>query len=228
MLLMLAFACTPCRQQRQLLKELETIVRGGECPHIVRFYGALFSEGDCWVCMELMVRALSLSLSFSLSTRWTRCFSFSCLFSLFLSSFSFSFSFVLITREALSFPRTSLCTPLPQWSAETLMTPLAFVLHRTWVSIDFTSSSSGASTNASRRQLSLASPTVYVFGCIHAYPKLDVLIQVLFSSAIWRQCRRCATWRSSTTSSIAVLLLLLPLLHPSFSRHSLSRHLTEH
>jgi len=29
-------------------------MRSNNCPFIVQFYGALFTEGDCWICMELM------------------------------------------------------------------------------------------------------------------------------------------------------------------------------
>ncbi|KAK3585169.1 hypothetical protein CHS0354_001792 [Potamilus streckersoni] len=42
------------KEQRQLLLELEAVMRSNDCPYIVQFYGALFKEGDCWICMELM------------------------------------------------------------------------------------------------------------------------------------------------------------------------------
>ncbi|XP_052261829.1 dual specificity mitogen-activated protein kinase kinase 4-like isoform X2 [Dreissena polymorpha] len=42
------------REQRQMLMELDAVMRSNECPYIVQFYGALFKEGDCWICMELM------------------------------------------------------------------------------------------------------------------------------------------------------------------------------
>ncbi|KAI0223697.1 Dual specificity mitogen-activated protein kinase kinase 4 [Lamellibrachia satsuma] len=42
------------REQKQLLKELDVVMLSNDCPYIVQFYGALFREGDCWICMELM------------------------------------------------------------------------------------------------------------------------------------------------------------------------------
>ncbi|CAL2049226.1 unnamed protein product [Caenorhabditis brenneri] len=42
------------REQIRLLREHDTIVRSEKGPNIVKFYGAIFSEGDCWICMELM------------------------------------------------------------------------------------------------------------------------------------------------------------------------------
>ncbi|MFH4979876.1 hypothetical protein AB6A40_006585 [Gnathostoma spinigerum] len=40
-------------EQKRLLMELEAITNSSY-PHIVQFYGAIFKEGDCWICMELM------------------------------------------------------------------------------------------------------------------------------------------------------------------------------
>ncbi|VDN05860.1 unnamed protein product [Thelazia callipaeda] len=40
-------------EQKRLLIELEAIMTS-QCENIVRFYGAIFTEGDCWICMELM------------------------------------------------------------------------------------------------------------------------------------------------------------------------------
>ncbi|VIO87856.1 Serine/threonine-protein kinase F42G10.2, putative [Brugia malayi] len=40
-------------EQKRLLMELEAIM-SSQCENIVRFYGAIFTEGDCWICMELM------------------------------------------------------------------------------------------------------------------------------------------------------------------------------
>ncbi|XP_060040526.1 dual specificity mitogen-activated protein kinase kinase 4 [Erinaceus europaeus] len=34
--------------------DLDVVMRSSDCPYIVQFYGALFREGDCWICMELM------------------------------------------------------------------------------------------------------------------------------------------------------------------------------
>lgn len=42
------------KEQKQLLMDLDVVMRSNNCPFIVQFYGALFTEGDCWICMELM------------------------------------------------------------------------------------------------------------------------------------------------------------------------------
>ncbi|ESP03880.1 hypothetical protein LOTGIDRAFT_177777 [Lottia gigantea] len=42
------------KEQKQLLMDLEVVMQSNDCPYIVQFYGALFKEGDCWICMELM------------------------------------------------------------------------------------------------------------------------------------------------------------------------------
>ncbi|CAH0394568.1 unnamed protein product [Bemisia tabaci] len=42
------------KEQKQLLMDLDVVMMSNECPYIVQFYGALFKEGDCWICMELM------------------------------------------------------------------------------------------------------------------------------------------------------------------------------
>uniref|UniRef100_A0AAQ4NWZ4 mitogen-activated protein kinase kinase n=2 Tax=Gasterosteus aculeatus aculeatus TaxID=481459 RepID=A0AAQ4NWZ4_GASAC len=46
------------KEQKQLLMDLDVVVRSSDCPYIVQFYGALFREGDCWICMELMAISL--------------------------------------------------------------------------------------------------------------------------------------------------------------------------
>lgn len=46
------------REQKQLLMDLEVVMKSNECACIVQFYGALFKEGDCWICMELMDTSL--------------------------------------------------------------------------------------------------------------------------------------------------------------------------
>jgi len=46
------------KEQKQLLMDLDVVVRSSDCPCIVQFYGALFTEGDCWICMELMDMSL--------------------------------------------------------------------------------------------------------------------------------------------------------------------------
>lgn len=42
------------KEQKQLLMDLDVVMRSNECQYIVQFYGALFKEGDCWICMEIM------------------------------------------------------------------------------------------------------------------------------------------------------------------------------
>uniref|UniRef100_A0A2K5KH46 mitogen-activated protein kinase kinase n=1 Tax=Cercocebus atys TaxID=9531 RepID=A0A2K5KH46_CERAT len=42
------------KEQKQLLMDLDEVIRSSDCPYIVQFYGALFREGDCLICMELM------------------------------------------------------------------------------------------------------------------------------------------------------------------------------
>jgi len=42
------------KEQKQLLMDLDVVMRSDACPYIVQFYGALFKEGDCWICMEIM------------------------------------------------------------------------------------------------------------------------------------------------------------------------------
>ncbi|XP_068215351.1 dual specificity mitogen-activated protein kinase kinase 4 isoform X4 [Palaemon carinicauda] len=46
------------KEQKQLLMDLEVVMRSNDCPCIVQFYGAIFKEGDCWICMELMDTSL--------------------------------------------------------------------------------------------------------------------------------------------------------------------------
>ncbi|XP_071051844.1 dual specificity mitogen-activated protein kinase kinase 4-like isoform X2 [Onthophagus taurus] len=46
------------KEQKQLLMDLEVVMQSNSCPYIVQFYGALFKEGDCWICMELMDTSL--------------------------------------------------------------------------------------------------------------------------------------------------------------------------
>lgn len=39
--------------------DLDVIMKSNNnCPFIVQFYGAIFKEGDCWICMELMDSSL--------------------------------------------------------------------------------------------------------------------------------------------------------------------------
>ena len=42
------------REQKELLMDLDVVMRSNDCPNIVLFFGAIFKEGDCWICMQLM------------------------------------------------------------------------------------------------------------------------------------------------------------------------------
>ncbi|CAH8861394.1 unnamed protein product [Trichobilharzia szidati] len=46
------------REQKNTLKDLDVVMNSANCPNIVLFYGALFKEGDCWICMEMMSTSL--------------------------------------------------------------------------------------------------------------------------------------------------------------------------
>ncbi|KAL5018024.1 hypothetical protein ScPMuIL_003746 [Solemya velum] len=45
-------------EQKRLLMDLDVSMRSGSCPFTVTFYGALFREGDVWICMEVMDTSL--------------------------------------------------------------------------------------------------------------------------------------------------------------------------
>lgn len=45
-------------EQKRLLMDLDVSMRSGSCPYTVQFYGALFREGDVWICMEVMDTSL--------------------------------------------------------------------------------------------------------------------------------------------------------------------------
>jgi len=46
------------KEQRRLVMDLDVSMRVSDCPFMVHFYGALFREGDVWICMELMTTSL--------------------------------------------------------------------------------------------------------------------------------------------------------------------------
>lgn len=46
------------KEQKQLLMDLEVVMKSNDCNYIVKFFGALFKEGDCWICMEIMDTSL--------------------------------------------------------------------------------------------------------------------------------------------------------------------------
>jgi len=50
--------CSDETEQKKLLMDLDVVMRSSLCPFIVRFFGAVFWEGDCWICMELMSASL--------------------------------------------------------------------------------------------------------------------------------------------------------------------------
>ncbi|XP_004527346.1 dual specificity mitogen-activated protein kinase kinase 6 [Ceratitis capitata] len=45
-------------EQKRLLMDLDISMRSSDCPYTVHFYGALFREGDVWICMEVMDTSL--------------------------------------------------------------------------------------------------------------------------------------------------------------------------
>lgn len=45
-------------EQRRLLMDLDVSMRLSNYPYTIHFYGALFKEGDVWICMELMRTSL--------------------------------------------------------------------------------------------------------------------------------------------------------------------------
>lgn len=42
------------KEQKRLLMDLDISMRSSDCPYTVHFFGALFREGDVWICMEVM------------------------------------------------------------------------------------------------------------------------------------------------------------------------------
>ena len=46
------------QEQKRLLTDLDVSMRTADCPYTVTFYGALFREGDVWICMECMDTSL--------------------------------------------------------------------------------------------------------------------------------------------------------------------------
>ncbi|KAL3877135.1 hypothetical protein ACJMK2_034886 [Sinanodonta woodiana] len=46
------------KEQKRLLMDLDISMRSGSCSFTVTFYGALFREGDVWICMEVMDSSL--------------------------------------------------------------------------------------------------------------------------------------------------------------------------
>lgn len=46
------------QEQTRLLMDLDITMRASDCPYTIQFYGALFREGDVWICMEVMDTSL--------------------------------------------------------------------------------------------------------------------------------------------------------------------------
>lgn len=46
------------QEQKRLIMDLDISMRSSDCEHTVQFYGALFREGDVWICMEVMDMSL--------------------------------------------------------------------------------------------------------------------------------------------------------------------------
>ncbi len=42
-------------ETKRLLMDLDISMRSSDCPYTVHFYGAMFREGDVWICMEARV-----------------------------------------------------------------------------------------------------------------------------------------------------------------------------
>ncbi|CAH2980467.1 unnamed protein product [Chilo suppressalis] len=46
------------QELKRLLMDLDVSMRASACPYTVHFYGAMFREGDVWICMEVMDMSL--------------------------------------------------------------------------------------------------------------------------------------------------------------------------
>jgi len=46
------------QEQKRLVMDLDISMRASDCPYTIQFYGALFREGDVWICMEVMDTSL--------------------------------------------------------------------------------------------------------------------------------------------------------------------------
>lgn len=46
------------QEQKRLLTDLDVSMRTSDCLYTVQFFGALFREGDVWICMEVMDTSL--------------------------------------------------------------------------------------------------------------------------------------------------------------------------
>ncbi|XP_030381538.1 dual specificity mitogen-activated protein kinase kinase 6 [Scaptodrosophila lebanonensis] len=46
------------REQQRLIMDLDISMRSSDCSYTVHFYGAMYREGDVWICMEVMNTSL--------------------------------------------------------------------------------------------------------------------------------------------------------------------------
>uniref|UniRef100_A0AC35TV94 Protein kinase domain-containing protein n=1 Tax=Rhabditophanes sp. KR3021 TaxID=114890 RepID=A0AC35TV94_9BILA len=46
------------QNQKQMVVELDTLMKSECCPQMVQFFGAMYREGDVWICMEVMDTSL--------------------------------------------------------------------------------------------------------------------------------------------------------------------------
>jgi mitogen-activated protein kinase kinase 3 len=56
--LQLITATVNSQEQKRLIMDLDVSMRASDCPNTVQFFGALFREGDVWICMEVMDTSL--------------------------------------------------------------------------------------------------------------------------------------------------------------------------
>jgi mitogen-activated protein kinase kinase 3 len=56
--LQLITATVNSQEQKRLIMDLDVSMRASDCPYTVQFFGALFREGDVWICMEVMDTSL--------------------------------------------------------------------------------------------------------------------------------------------------------------------------
>jgi len=45
-------------EKRRTMTDLDVSMRSSDCPYTVHFYGAMFREGEVWICMEVMETSL--------------------------------------------------------------------------------------------------------------------------------------------------------------------------
>ncbi|CAI6352065.1 unnamed protein product [Macrosiphum euphorbiae] len=46
------------KENEKFLMDLDVVMKFNECPYIVQFYGVVFKDWDCWICMEAMDTSL--------------------------------------------------------------------------------------------------------------------------------------------------------------------------